>query len=147
MKRITASNPFRFASLCAFFLVLMAAPLHAQTTASSDELSARVQSQVEDSLERLALTDDQREPVRLILEATFADRLAVMERHGVDPAQLQAGNRPGYRTMRRMSKDIDRVRKATERQLQEVLTEDQMDVWSTMEDERRARMRAQLTGG
>ncbi|MEM9663400.1 MAG: hypothetical protein AAF970_00610 [Bacteroidota bacterium] len=130
----------------ALLLLFVAAPLYAQPTPSDDEVQARMQAQVEASLERLDLTEAQRPLVRPILEATFAERLAVMKAHGLDPATMNADNRPGRRTLRRLSKDMNRVRKETDAQLREVLTPDQMETWQTLEEERQAQTRAQMRG-
>ena len=140
----TVHSTIRFSSVLTLLLLLLASPLYAQTAAPSKEARERIRAQVEASLDRLQLTDEQREAVRPIVEETFAQRLAVLEKHGIDPANLNADNRPGYRTMRKLGKDMDKVRKETEKQLQAVLTADQMEVWKEMEEERRARMREQF---
>ena len=140
----TVHSTIRFSSVLTLLLLLLASPLYAQTAAPSEEARERIRAQIEESLERLQLTDEQRKTVRPIMEESFAQRLAVLEKHGIDPANLNADNRPGYRTMRKLGKDMDKVRKETEKQLQAVLTADQMEVWKEMEEERRARMREQF---
>ena len=134
----------RFSSVLTLLCMLLASPLYAQTAASSEEARERIRAQIEESLERLQLTEEQRETVRPILDESFTQRLAVLEKHGIDLENQGANERPGFRTMRKLGKDMDKVRKDTEEQLQAVLTADQMKVWKEMEEERRARMREQF---
>lgn len=140
----TVHSTIRFSSVLTLLLLLLAAPLYAQIAAPSEEARERMRAQIEESLERLHLTDAQRETVRPILEESFAQRLAVLEKHGIDLENQDANDRPGFRTMRKLGKDMDNVRKDTEKQLQAVLTADQMNLWKELEEERRARMREQF---
>ena len=140
----TVHSTIRFSSVLTLLLLLLAAPLYAQIAAPSEEARERMRAQIEESLERLHLTDAQRETVRPILEESFAQRLAVLEKHGIDLENQDANDRPGFRTMRKLGKDMDNVRKDTEKQLQAVLTADQMNLWKELEEERCARMREQF---
>ncbi|MEM1093534.1 MAG: hypothetical protein AAGJ10_02940 [Bacteroidota bacterium] len=137
--------PYRTVTL-ACVLLLFAVPLHAQTAAPAEITPERIAQQVDADLDQLSLTEAQRETVRPIMTSAFAERLVVMEKHGVNPAQMQSGKRPGLRTLRRMKKDMDALNKATEEELEAVLTEEQMAQWRTIEKERQDRMRAQLRG-
>ncbi|MEM6648083.1 MAG: hypothetical protein AAF730_17705 [Bacteroidota bacterium] len=139
------SSAYRTSAL-AWVLLLLAVPLRAQTTAPAEITPERIAEQIDADMDQLDLTETQRETVRPIMESAFAERLAVMEKHGVDPAQLQSGKRPGLRTLRRMKKDMDALNKSTEEELNAVLTDEQMEQWRAIEKERQDRMRAQLRG-
>ncbi len=136
----------RHASLYSLLLILLAAPLAAQTIVPNEEAKARMNDQVRATMERLELTQEQQEVVRPIIENNMRQRLAVLEKHGIDPAELQQGKRPGMRTMRKLRSDMERLGKATEKQLGEVLTDDQMATWKALEEERRDQMRKQMRG-
>lgn len=74
-----------------------------------------MQEQVEITMDSLNLTGRQQDGVRPILEDSFAERSAIMEKYGIDPADLDAQRRPGYRTMRKMQKEMRKVQDQTER--------------------------------
>ena len=143
MTTTIVHSTIRFSSVLTLLFLLLASPLYAQTAAPNEEARERIRTQIEASLERLQLTEEQRETVRPIVEEGFAQRLAVLEKYGIDLENQDAIERLGFRTKRKLGKDMNKVRKETEKQLQAVLTADQMNLWKEMEEERRARMREQ----
>ena len=144
MNTTIAHSTIRVSSILTLLLLLLASPLYAQTAAPGEEAIERIRAQVQETQERLQLTEAQQETIRPILEESFEQRLAVLEKHGIDLENRDANERPGFRTMRKLRKDMDKVRKETEKQLEDVLTADQMKEWKAIEEERRARMREQL---
>ncbi|MEM8560020.1 MAG: hypothetical protein AAGG50_19560, partial [Bacteroidota bacterium] len=108
----------------------------------SDEARERLRAQVDATLDRLDVTDAQRAAVAPILEASMLERLAVLQAYGIDPQNPSANGRPSIRTMRKMRGDIEDVQERTEEQLEEHLTDDQIDAWKDIEKERQAQMRA-----
>lgn len=139
----------RLSSLLALVLLLLAMPLYAQDAESeekamTEEASERFHAQLQESEERLQLTDEQKETVRPILEDAYGQRQAVLQKHGVDLESTEKADRPGRRTLRRMRNDLYEVNKETKRKLQDVLTSQQMNQWEELQEERRAKMRAQL---
>ncbi len=139
----------RLSSLLALVLLLLAMPLYAQDTESEekamiDKASERFRAQLQETEERLQLTDEQPETVRPILEEATRQRQAVLEKHGVDLEGTEKADRPGRRTLRRMRNDLQEVNKETQRELEDVLTSEQMKQWEALQEERRAEMREQL---
>lgn len=139
----------RLSSLLALVLLLLAMPLYAQDTESEekamiDKASERFRAQLQETEERLQLTDEQTETVRPILEEATRQRQAVLEKHGVDLEGTEKADRPGRRTLRRMRNDLQEVNKETQRELEDVLTSEQMKQWEALQEERRAEMREQL---
>lgn len=139
----------RLSSLLALVLLLLAMPLYAQDTESeekamTDKASERFRAQLQETEERLQLTDEQPETVRPILEEATRQRQAVLEKHGVDLEGTEKADRPGRRTLRRMRNDLQEVNKETQRELEDVLTSEQMKQWEALQEERRAEMREQL---
>jgi hypothetical protein len=126
---------------------LLVSPLVAQTVPDSVEVRERFQAQIEESFERLELTGEQIESVRPIMDETFSQRLAVLEKHGVDMEDPEKIKSMGLRKKRKMSKDMEKVRTSAAKQLESVLTADQMDEWKKLEEERRARLREQMKNG
>ena len=139
----------RLSSLLALVLLLLAMPLYAQDTESEekamiDKASERFRAQLQETEERLQLTDEQPETVRPILEEATRQRQAVLEKHGVDLEGTEKADRPGRRTLRRMRNDLQEVNKETQRELEDVLTSEQMKQWEALQEDRRAEMREQL---
>jgi len=126
-------------------LFLFLSPAWAQTGEPTEEQKQQLASQVEQSKELLQLTDDQVVAVEAILTNSFSERMGIMEKYGIN---LNDPNfkRPGMSKMRRMGKDMDKVKSKTNKQLEEHLTSDQMETWETLEEERSARMRERLLG-
>ena len=140
----------RLSSLLALVLLLLAMPLYAQDAESeekamSEEASERFHAQLQETEERLQLTDEQKETVRPILEEAYGQRQAVLKKHGVDLESTEKADRPGRRTLRRMRNDLQEVNKETQRELEEVLTSEQIKQWEALQEERRAEMRKKLS--
>ena len=144
MNTTITHSTIRISSILMLLLVLLASPLYAQTAVPSEETIERIRAQVQETQERLQLTEAQQEAIRPILEESFEQRLAVLEKHGIDLENRDANERPGLLTLRKVRKDMDNVREETEKQLNDVLTADQMNVWKELEEGRRARMREHL---
>jgi hypothetical protein len=144
MHPIKIKNTVRYLFALPVLTLLTATPLRAQADEVSDLMRARINAQIQESMEQLQLSEEQQEVVRPILEENFTKRLAVMAKYGLDPQSMMEGDRPGRRTLRRMRNDIDEVSKNTEEQLKTVLTDEQIDLWNEMEEERRSRMREQM---
>ena len=124
---------------------LFSSPAWAQNSEPTEEQKQRLASQVEQSKELLQLTDDQVVAVEAILTNSFSDRLGIMEKYGInfnDPNY----KRPGMSTLRRMGKEMDKLKGKTNKQLEEHLTSEQMDTWEMLEEERSAQMRERLLG-
>lgn len=139
-----ASTRLRHLFLLTLLSLLLAAPVFAQPTEPSDDAREHLRAQVDATLDRIDVTDEQRTAVAPILEASMLDRLAVMQEYGIDPQNPSANGRPGIRTMRKMRGDIEEIQERTESQLEAHLTEDQLDTWKEIEEERQAEMRARF---
>ncbi|MBX2818098.1 MAG: hypothetical protein KTR29_00410 [Rhodothermaceae bacterium] len=127
------------------FVILFASSAWAQTSEPTEEQKKQIASQIEHSKELLQLTDDQVVAVDAILTTSFSERLGIMEKYGInfnDPNY----KRPGMSTLRRMGREMDKLKGKTNKQLEEHLTSDQMETWEMLEEDRSARMRERLLG-
>ncbi|MEO0740588.1 MAG: hypothetical protein AAF089_03245 [Bacteroidota bacterium] len=140
---LTGASPLSLGLLAALSL-LLAAPVFAQPAAPNAEARERISRQVDDTLFRLDLNEEQRYAVAPILEADMLERLAVLQEYGIDPQNPSANGRPSMRALRKMRGDIEDVRDRTESQLRDHLTDDQLDAWKEIEEERQAEMRARF---
>ena len=106
-----------------------------------DELDARI----EQTRQRLNLTDEQSVQIEPILESNFHASMLVLESHGIDlsvPREQRA--RPNFREMRAIGKELQAVREETAEEMAEFLTEEQMEEYRKIQVERRAEMREQI---
>ena len=111
MNTIITPTALRISSIFTSLLILLSFPLDAQTAEpreptvkQREAVAERISTQVNGVLERLKLNDEQREEVRSIIEANFEQRLAVLQKHGMDPKNRDATKRPSIRKMLRASK-------------------------------------------
>jgi hypothetical protein len=142
----------RLSSLLALVLLLLAPPLYAQDGECEDkgmteEASERFRAQLQETGERLQLTDEQKEAVCPILKDAYVQRQAVLEEYGIDLERTDRDDRPGRRTLRRMRNDLKEVNEKTKEKLAVALTDDQMDLWDELQEERHAEMRDRIRNG
>ena len=96
-------------------------------------------------IERLNLTDEQSVQIEPILESNFHASMLVLESHGIDlsvPREQRA--RPNFREIRAIGKELQAVREETAEEMAEFLTEEQMEEYRKIQEERRAEMREQI---
>jgi hypothetical protein len=83
---------------------------------SGDMLAA-----IEDARERLQLTDEQLEQVRVVMQAAIQETRAILERYGVQP-----GEKIGLGKKIKIANKLRRVQKKTDKNLARFLDKDQM---------------------
>ena len=88
---------------------------------------------------KLELTPEQTKQVRSILKEYFDAQMAVLDRHGVAP-----GERPGFRTLRRLRKDLGANNERTTERLSAILSEAQLATYEAFQAEQRKKLRALL---
>ena len=129
------------ATLVLGVLLISAAPMKAR---GADADVAR--EQVQEVVDRLALTDEQVEQVEPVLEKAAAKRDRILSKYGVDPDNRGSGQKPKLRTMRSMKKEMDSLRKATTKQLKGILTAEQLSEYEQIQQERQDAMRQRIRG-
>ena len=151
MNTVITPSALRFSSILTSLLILLSFPLDAQTDEPSEPTLKqreaaveRIRTQVKGALESLQLNDEQREAVRPIIEANFEQRLADLQKHGIDLKNREANKRPSLGKMLKLRKDLGKVGDKTEKELGKVLNDDQMKVWKELEKKRREQMRERL---
>ncbi|MEM9301712.1 MAG: hypothetical protein AAGE01_06355 [Pseudomonadota bacterium] len=128
----------RFALLLLPLLLGLPIVAGAQTgTANTEAFQARMA----ENAARLNLTDEQRADLEPILRANFEETRALLQKHGLGQG---ATERPGLRQMRALQKDMKPVRERTDRQVAEILSDEQMAEFRLIQDERREQMRAEI---
>lgn len=135
----------------AFLLALaIATPLvlsapGAALAAPTDEQLAAIEERLAEARARLDLTDEQAAAIEPIVADSLAQQRAVLERYGIDP-ESRGSRRGNFRTLRRMRSEMEAIRADTLAQLQGILTAEQLDEFSALQEERRAELRERVRG-
>ena len=93
---------------------------------------------------RLNLSDEQIQQVEPILTDHREKLLSVMKKQGVNPNPGLLKDKIGFRQLRTIKKDIDKVYKQTEDQLVDILSKEQFHEYKKAQEELRVEMRAGL---
>ena len=123
------------------YLVIVAITLISlsiDVTASND-----VYSLIKD---RLNLTEEQSEKFEPIILYQWEKRLAVMKKHGISRESNLSKKKIGFRQLREIKKDMDKINKEIEKKLIKVLNKDQLVEYKKIQEENRIEMRARLRG-
>ena len=115
--------PF-FAALCGLSL---AAPVAAQ-----DEDQDVAPEVIQQGLESLDLTDQQREEVMATLRNAREERLAILEDAGIEPG---ADPKQNLKKLRQARPDLRALRQETDEELASILNEEQMEEFRQMRKE------------
>ena len=109
------------------------------------EQAEEFQQRLEEARTRLNLTGEQVKRVRPILRAGVEGLLEVLEEHGVD---LRDRSGPAGRLrllqLRRLQEDLDAVRRQTVKDLDDVLTDAQLEAYKEIQEENRKALRERL---
>ena len=109
------------------------------------EQAEQFQQRLEETRSRLNLTDEQVEQVRPILRAGFEALLEVLEEHGIDLQDRSgAAGRLRFRQLRRLQRDLNAVREQTIEDLDDVLTDEQLETYKEIQEENRQAIRKRL---
>ncbi len=83
--------------------------------------------------------------VRPILRAGFEALLEVLEEHGIDLQDRSgAAGRLRFRQLRRLQRDLNAVREQTIEDLDDVLTDEQLETYKEIQEENRQAIRKRL---
>ena len=114
---------------------------------AANPVSANQQSDFSAKLKaRLNLTDEQAEQIEPILMAHIEKRMGVMQKHGISQGARSSGKQVGFRQLRGVKRDMDKINKQVERQLASVLNKEQLKEYKRIQEQQRAEMRARLQG-
>jgi hypothetical protein len=115
--------------------------------ADSDR-EALVEERLAEAKVRLNLSDDQLEQVKPIMKASIEAQRSILARYGID---LEAEGGPktklGLREARQLRNDLAEVRAGTLEQLDEILSDEQLDEFRKIQEERRQAMMNRIRGG
>ncbi len=121
---------------------LAASPASAQPeNVDREAVAEQIQQRVLETKERLQITEEQAPVVQEILRESAERRFAILEKYGFGD-----GERPSlsFREKRKLRGEINNVNQDTLGRLSEVLTDDQLQEYKKIQEERRAEMRERL---
>ena len=94
--------------------------------------------------DRLNLTKEQSEKFEPIILYQWEKRMAVMKKHGISRESNLSKKKIGFRQLREIKKDMDKINKEIEKKLVKFLNKDQLVEYKKILEENRIEMRARL---
>ena len=126
-------------------IVLLATGMQA---VAEDDRTEKAKEQIQQTIERLELTDEQAEQVKPVLEESAAARQEILSSYGMDPESRQDSvGKPGIRKMRAMRNEMNTLRENTLGELEQVLSDEQLEEFKRIQEERQAEMRERMREG
>ena len=138
-------QPQRLSSLLIAAITAVAVGIVSTASAQEVDRAEKLRERLTETRARLNLTDDQIEQIRPILRAGMEAQIKVLEKHGID-IRNRSGERArlGFRQLRRLGRDLDKVRERTVGDLADVLTDAQIAEYKKIQQERKAALRKRL---
>ena len=94
--------------------------------------------------DRLNLTEEQSEKFEPIILYQQEKRMAVMKKHGISRESNLSKKKIGFRQLREIKKDMDKINKEIEKKLIKVLNKDQLVEYKKILEEKHIEMRVRL---
>ena len=125
------------------FLLLLTLSL---TALGANAQTPDLEQQIADIKERLALTDSQSEQIKPIIENSLATRREILKKYGIDPA---SGDRQNFKKLsfgdkRKLRGELKDAKIATDKKLEAILSDEQMDEYEEIQKERKEKLRAHM---
>ncbi len=95
-------------------------------------------------ISRLNFSDKQNDQLIPIFLDIFQKRQSIMKKNGVDIKSRSSGERIGMKQLRSIKKEMDKLNKQTMKQLEKVLSKEQLNEFKKFQEEQRDEMRNRL---
>ena len=95
-------------------------------------------------ISRLNFSDKQNDQLIPIFLDIFQKRQSIMKKNGVDIKSRSSGERIGMKQLRSIKKEMDKLNKQTIKQLEKVLSKEQLNEFKKFQEEQRDEMRNRL---
>lgn len=106
-----------------------------------------VPTQLQETIDRLALTDEQIDAVKPLLEGAAEKRDEILKKYGLDQASLENGaERPSRRSLRSMREEMNALSEENMEVLGAILTDEQIEEYKAIQSERQEEMRDRIRG-
>lgn len=124
-------------------IVLAIQPVFADT-----DREVRFEERLAEAKERLNLSDEQLEQVKPVMQAAAEAQRSILARYGMDlEAEGGPGNTLGMREARNLQKDLSKVRAESLQKLDGILTDEQLDEFEKLQEERRHEIQKRIRAG
>lgn len=117
-------------------LSIVAAPAWARQDSGASQQKERIEQRIDDLKERLALTPEQIEQIRPVLEDELRKAQAVRQKY--------SGSTQSRRTRLKMARELKEIQSSADDRLRKILTKEQMNELKKIREERRAQLRQQM---
>ncbi|MEO0580143.1 MAG: hypothetical protein AAFZ58_15755, partial [Pseudomonadota bacterium] len=134
MKRITA------------VATLLTLSFFGTQAVAEDDRAAKIQEQMQQTIERLDLTDEQIEKIKPIMQESMEARQKIMASYGIDPENSDGAGKLGMRKARAMRKEMNAINAGTLSELEQILTAEQLNEYKAIQKERQAEMKERIRG-
>jgi Spy/CpxP family protein refolding chaperone len=112
----------------------------------SDERLGDFEERIEEFQTRLGLTDEQLEEMRPVIAENFEKILLAFDEAGLEQGGGGASSL-GRRDRIRLGRQIRGIQEETDKKMRDILTDEQMDEYEEIQEERREELRARIQGG
>lgn len=112
----------------------------------SDERLGDFEERIEELQTRLGLTDEQLEEMRPVIAKNFEKTLQAFDEAGLEQGGGGASSL-GRRDRIRLGRQIRDIQEETVKKMRDILTDEQMDEYEEIQEERREELRARMQGG
>lgn len=112
----------------------------------SDERLGDFEERIEELQTRLGLTDEQLEEICPVIAKNFEKTLQAFDEAGLEQGGGGASSL-GQRDRIRLGRQIRDIQEETVKKMREILTDEQMDEYEEIQEERREELRARMQGG
>ena len=127
------------------FIVLLATGMQA---VAEDNRTAEAKEKMQQTIERLELTDEQIEKVEPVLQESAAARQKILSSYGIDLESRQGSvGKPSPRKMMAMRKEMNAVGENMLGELKQILSDEQLEEFKRIQEERQAEMRERVREG
>ena len=127
-------------------LLLTLSPL-AVAAELSEEQQAKLQERMAETRARLELTDEQVEQMQPVMQSATEAQQAILQRYGIDLDDPSSNKRLGFRDARKLKSDMSKVRSDTVKQLEQILSDEQLKEFKKIQEERRQEIKQRIQAG
>lgn len=102
------------------------------------------QAKIEQTKQRLNLSEEQEKKLVPIIEKSMEQRKALFDKHGIERPKNGEKKRPSFSQMMALKEDMDKLNADTRAQLSSVLNDEQLAQWDEIQKENKDKMRKRM---
>lgn len=132
----------RFSVILMSLAICLLSSMSLWATTSKEEVKAKI----EETIAQLDLSEQQKFEITPVLEKYYQDQQAVLEKYDLDKDSRDSGNtkKPEAKTIRDIRSDMGSVRQETQKNVEKILNDDQLEKWEEMKEEAQMELRSRF---